>query len=79
MSATRKTPAQKREEGIKRALRIGLAAKGMTREDVVNRTKLAPVTVSLVFSDPIGREFRSVLIVADLLGVNLFSDEVMSG
>ena len=78
MPAIRKIPAQRREEGIKRALRIGLAANGMTREDVANRTKLAPATVSLVFSDPIGREFRSVLIVADLLGVNLFSDEIMS-
>lgn len=79
MSATRKTPAQKREDGIKQALRVGRAVKNMTYEEIANRTKLAPVTVRLVFSDPIGREFRSVLIVADLLGVNLFSDEIMSG
>lgn len=76
MPAIKKSPTQKREENIKAALRIGLARKDMKKIDVARRTKLSATTISQVFSDPLGREFRSVIIVADLLGVNLFSDDI---
>lgn len=76
MPAIKKSPAQKREENIKAALRIGLAKKDMKKVDVARRTKLSATTISQVFSDPLGREFRSVIVVADLLGVNLFSDDI---
>ena len=76
MPAIKKSPAQKREENIKAALRIGLARNDMKKIDVARRTKLSATTISQVFSDPLGREFRSVIVVADLLGVNLFSDDI---
>lgn len=78
MPAIRKTPAQKREEGIKIALRIGLAKKGMKPSDVARKTGLSPTTVYKILSDPLGREFRSVIIMSDALGVNIFSDEIIS-
>ena len=78
MPAIKKSPAQKREENIKAALRIGLARNDMKKIDVARRTKLSATTISQVFSDPLGREFRSVIVVADLLGVNLFSDDICS-
>ncbi len=78
MPKLKMTPAQKREEGIKQALRLGKARKGVYAKDIAKRTGLTPKTVNLTIKNPLGREVRTLLAVADTLGVDLFRDEIIN-
>lgn len=75
MPALKKRPEEVMAAAMKRAFKIGLIEKDWTQRHLAKVTGLTRNTITEVFNDPIHRNFETILIVADKLGVNILADE----